>query len=249
VVISATPRIEDLLAAVRAEDEAAATYQARQEAQRQERARAAREESLSRMAERNTCERTRWLYLMDDGRIEDRDYRDPGRGLATENYTYTAVWQAYLADGAVRESAEAQALAAQCEAETAEAREAARVIAAAKLAAIVEARHQWIAEHGSPRLRRMAAEGIDHYATYQRERDRHEAGEFAALLAADRPGWTEVAEGQLDLAVADVSSRTLALLDAARAAAPGCRLARHKKLDRYVAVEEYQGRWIYWPQD
>jgi hypothetical protein len=202
------------------------------------------------MAERHTGQRTQWLCLAASGKIDEYDYRPASHEtLVAESYTYTTVWQVYLADEDVRASAEAKALAAQCEAETAEARAAARAVAKAKLVAVAADRRTWIEVHGSPRLRRLAAEGIDHYATYQRERARHEAREFAALLAAERPGWTEVAEDQLDLPVRDVSSRTLALLDAARVQAPGCRLARHKGLDRYVAVEQYAGRWIYWPQD
>lgn len=107
-------------------------------------------------------------------------------------------------------------------------------------------RDQWIARHGSRKLQRMAAEGIDHAATYERERAKWDRAELVARLEATRPGWSLIDAKQVEEAK-DVPDSALAILDAARVVAPACRLGR---IDgRYVAVETWEGHTIYWPRD
>lgn len=105
----------------------------------------------------------------------------------------------------------------------------------------------WIAAHGSARLKRLVAEGIGWSKTYESERNKYEESQFAAALAAERPGWYEVQEGDLDRDLADVSSRALALLDAGRQIDPEATLARVKASGKYVIVAEFRGRVIAWP--
>lgn len=111
----------------------------------------------------------------------------------------------------------------------------------------------WIAAHGSLRLQRLLAEGIGHDATYRQERDKHEAGEFAAQLAAHRPGWYLIDASDLETDVSDLSLRSLALLDQARGGAlvdpSAVKLGRQKSTKKIVAYETFLGRLIAWPKD
>lgn len=91
----------------------------------------------------------------------------------------------------------------------AEVREAAQAAEAAE-------RRAWIEAHGSPRLRRLLAEGIEHLAVYRDER-----------LAVERPGWCwldDVDDVDLD-EPRNAPEEALDLLDVARATAPDATLA------------------------
>lgn len=71
-------------------------------------------------------------------------------------------------------------------------------------------RETWIGEHGSERLQRLAAEGIEHEAVYRDER-----------LAAERPGWRwERQVPGSDHEPRNAPSEALVLLDEARQADP-----------------------------
>jgi len=118
-----------------------------------------------------------------------------------------------------------------------------------KAAAVREAardRADWIAAHGSHRLRTLAVEGIGHENTYRAERAAWEQAEFDAALSADWPTWTEIDEEDIVRNVDDAPESALAILDAARQTIRSATLARVG--GKYVAVAEYRGRWIYWPR-
>lgn len=110
-------------------------------------------------------------------------------------------------------------------------------------------RADWIAEHGSERLRRLVAEGIEHDAVYRDER-----------LAVDRPGWDWLADsdwGEASLAEPrNASEAALRLLDRARKSDPAAHLQYFvlqqddDTTDRgYVVVTEFLGRDIVWNDD
>lgn len=114
---------------------------------------------------------------------------------------------------------------------------------AAKLAAeeaeAVE-RNSWIAEHGSPRLRRLAAESIECGAVYRDER-----------LAAERPGWEwedAIPDGLAEReAPRNAPEAALDLLDRARETAPDATLGFVADADHgrgYVASATFLGRAI-----
>lgn len=77
-----------------------------------------------------------------------------------------------------------------------------------------EERQSWIEEHGSDRLRRCAAEGIEHDAIYRDER-----------LALERPGWSwyDDVDGRTCEA-RNPPGETFALLDEARKTEPAAQL-------------------------
>ncbi len=108
-----------------------------------------------------------------------------------------------------------------------------------------QAKADWIASHGSRRLQRLVAEEIEHGEVYARERQAWEAAQLVSLLESKRPGWS-VASSQI-FPVENVGARSFALLDAARAVAPGAKLGRHE--GRVVAWEKFEGRIIIWPRD
>ncbi len=238
LVCAATPRVEDLLAAIRAEDDCivrhAAAVRAKQDAADQ----AARAELAA------------WLARDDDSLVSVQRYSTYHGELRQGWYpaVNTADWTGpnrptLIDDPAAREKmARVDAIV----------RERNRVKVAeivAEREAAARERADWIHQRGSARLKRLAAEGIDHDKTYRAERDTYEREQFAAFLATDRPGWTAVTEAELDRDIRDVSSRTLALLDAARQTAPTAALAKLKASGKYVCVEEFRGKLIYWPRD
>lgn len=73
----------------------------------------------------------------------------------------------------------------------------------------------WIAAHGSPRLRRLVAEGIEHRNVYTTER-----------MAFERPGWrfAGTTPGE-EKPIRNATEKSLDLLDEARKIAPDCYLA------------------------
>jgi hypothetical protein len=77
----------------------------------------------------------------------------------------------------------------------------------------------WINEHGSARLRRCMAEGIECTTAYRDER-----------LAAERPGWQWDTDGE-DGAPRNPPAEAFELLDEARATAPDAKLV-------YLTIEE-----------
>ena len=91
------------------------------------------------------------------------------------------------------------------EAEAAQAKAAAEAAAKAEVAA-------WIAAHGSVRLRRCVAEGIECAAAYRDER-----------LALERPGWEWDTDG-VDSEPRNPSDEAFTLLDEARKTAPDAKL-------------------------
>ena len=120
---------------------------------------------------------------------------------------------------------------------------------AAKQAAIVEKR-AWIEAHGSPRLKRLLAEGIEHDAVYRDER-----------LAHDYPGWTWEEDicgedgGEYRLCdPRNAPEEALDLLDRARKTVPDAALAYYIVYGNddddgivergYVAKADFLGRTI-----
>lgn len=126
-------------------------------------------------------------------------------------------------------------------------------------------RSEWIAAHGSARLKRLAAEGIGHEKTYTSERTAWEANQEVsarqAIIEEQLPGWFPLGSAaqrkELVAPVADVGVRTLALLDAARAMAPSVTVTLGKLINgcdgvdagRIIAVAEIEGRLFGWPRD
>jgi len=97
----------------------------------------------------------------------------------------------------------------------------------------VAEREAWIRAHGSDRLRRHVAEGIEYSAVY---RDEHTAWE-AAELDRMAPGWM-YGEAEDSDEPRSVSDDVLALLDAARESLPGSLHASARI--RYIRDE----RWV-----
>jgi len=95
-----------------------------------------------------------------------------------------------------------------------------------------EEREAWIRAHGSERLRRHVAEGIEYSAVY---RDEHAAWE-AAELDRMAPGWVYGEVGGSD-EPRSVSDEVLALLDVARESLPGS--LRASARIRYVRDEKW----------
>lgn len=110
-------------------------------------------------------------------------------------------------------------------------------------------RDDWISTHGSARLKRLVAEGIENDKTYESERAKYEAEQLAAALASERPGWYAIDADDLNTDIADVGSRTLALLDAARLVAPAAQLGKLRSSGKYVAYETFRGHTIVWPRE
>lgn len=152
-------------------------------------------------------------------------------------------------DSAIAESDEAKAWIAEMEAANAKIVSDAIAAKDARLAAEQHDRERWIVVYGSDRLRRLEAEGIDHEKTYQRERSKYEQGLFDAALAGNRPGWYQTTEAEIDRHVADVSARTLALLDAARKTEPDATLTKRRSDGKFICVAEFRGQLIAWPQE
>jgi len=113
----------------------------------------------------------------------------------------------------------------------------------ARLAKELESATAWSEEHGSPRLRRIATEGLlgSSMSVYRDER-----------LAIDRPGWSwqPVSVTLREPAAPDVEE--FELLDEARESDPDARL-RFATLGKgqgcFVAVSEFLGRKIWYPAD
>lgn len=111
-----------------------------------------------------------------------------------------------------------------------------RIIAAAEAD---QDRIEWIREHGSPRLRRLLEEGIEHGAVYRDER-----------LAMERPGW-RYNEHWIAQEPRNAPMKALELLDDARQTAPDARLVYwtatlpcddcEDEDDCYCEVEEVRG--------
>jgi hypothetical protein len=107
----------------------------------------------------------------------------------------------------------------------------------------------WIQSHGSPRLKRLVAEGIDHAATYTKEHDAWEAKQFDVALTAERPGWRKSSDTEITTEISDVTNRAFALLDAARKLDANAKLAKLRDSGKYVAYSTFMGVTIVWPQD
>src|SRR5579884_1643126 len=101
---------------------------------------------------------------------------------------------------------------------------------AARRAAEKAEREEWIAAHGSRRLRRLAAEGIEHDAVYRDER-----------LALERPAWqwSQLGDGEHlpGREPRNAPEAALDLLDAARQDDPGAEL---RYLDSRRHVPHYE---------
>ena len=226
IAVLAAPTVEAIVATVRADDAACRDAVAQAEARR--------EAAIAKV-----------MAASDDELIANwSDYhRAPSQFYLGDVHgsDYTAVL------AAIEERLAApRARVASAEAAERAAAEAARATAAAERAAAEQAvaaeRAAWIAEHGSRRLQRLAAEGIEHDAVYRDER-----------LAVDRPGWEW---GPRDLGVSDPRNppeAALDLLDEARSVAPDAKLAYYvistddedSDDERgYVGRAEYLGRAI-----
>jgi hypothetical protein len=139
---------------------------------------------------------------------------------------------------AVRETDEAVAwtaeLVAKNEAAEAEAKAKVRAELVAKIAAYHAEQQKaldWIETHGSNRLRRMVAEGIEHEAVYRSERIKLELPSWR--FEANVPG--EAGEAR------NVPSSAFTLLDEARALRPDAKL-RYWTIDHEHTEECYDGR-------
>lgn len=104
-------------------------------------------------------------------------------------------------------------------------------------------REEWIAAHGSDRLRRMAEKEIEHRQTYLDER-----------LAAERPGWHWNVWDADTWPPANVPDAALDLLDEAREGHDGTVLLKVWSVEAdhgagYVATAYYLGQTIVWGVD
>jgi hypothetical protein len=101
-----------------------------------------------------------------------------------------------------------------------------------------DVKNTWIAEHGSPRLRRLTAEGIEHESVYMEER-----------LAAERPDWCWAlgVYGEAEI-VRNARQEGLDLLDRARETDPSAKLvwwviADDKGRNQYEEDDETDNGW------
>ena len=247
-VTADAPTVEALCAAIAAENEAIATYADRQAAAK------AAEAEADRVASEAALDSA---LVAPVGRAASRVYLrgDLSVGVYAPGSIESVEWQydqwsvSYLPDASIRDSDRAKTVAAECQRLTNESSAKAIAAAAAKLEQLVQDRRDWVAAHGSTRLRRMMVEGIDCESTYQSERSRFEASAFDADLAEARPGWAPCEESEIDRDIKDVSLQSLALIEAGRATCQNCRLVRHTGMGRLVCVDEYCGRLICWPKD
>ena len=254
VVRAPAATVEAVIEAIRAEDEAIRTLGAPRAAEAAAKAERERAESLAALAGPPSRQQiTRWAVVSDTGTIVHRDYRGAAPSeVQVVEWSYLAEWPVHLSSAEVRDSAEASAQAARLTAETEARRVAAESAAEDRIRGLDRLRQQWISQHGSPRLQRLVVEGLGHQATYLAERRKWNAARLEADLAAHRPGWQAVDETALKLDLADLSQRSLAILDAARVLAGGAKLARHD--GRIVAWERYTTSYgesvvIVWPKD
>lgn len=246
------PTVLALVAAIRIENEAVATYSQRKEAEAAAKHAALRKDKLAEMlAEPNVQNCSARVWLLDNGTILVRDY-NPGNAIASDTARFIREYITYYGADVLtpEEAAEYKARHDRLDA----ASDAKQKAVVAEVAAKLKAEHwqprlDWIAAHGSVRLQRLAAEDIDFAATYSKEHDSYEEAQLNALLNSERPNWYAVDKNDLDYGISDVSMRTLALLDAGRKLAPTCKLAKLKATGKYVVVEEFQGRLIVWPKD
>lgn len=114
-------------------------------------------------------------------------------------------------------------------------REAANRVASQRAAEAMAAKAaevaDWIATHGSARLKRLAKEGIEAAAVYRDER-----------LALERPGWSW-GGGDDGLDPRNASEEAIDLLDRARATAPDAVLRYHRKAVYNDGVSGYLKCW------
>lgn len=254
-VIAATPRIEDLLDAIRAEEHAIATYAERKAADITAKTESDRQEALNYM-HATPCRQTQTpaVVLHENGVIDSTDSSYYSQVLAKRTAEYQREYVVYHTHRlSSLTAAEQAAYLARCQQYDAESEARQKVAfneaAAALLAEHWQPRLDWIATHGSTRLKRLAAEGIDFAKTYSSELEKYEAKQFDGALAAERPGWKLVHASSIDRNIADVSTRALTLLDAARVLDATAKLARHTGEGKYVAVADFRGKLIMWPCD
>lgn len=247
------PTVAGVLNAIRAEQKSSATYAERTAAKE----RVAHEERRAfRLAEwrRQPTLQTLQVHvsLLPDGEVRTDESHVPAGAIETALAQYEREYIVYYTGDALtpEENQQYRERHDQLDRESGTRRQAAIDMATEQLRANHwQPRLDWIAAHGSPRLKRLAKEGIPFARTYESERKNYDEAQYTAALEAERPGWVAVAQDDLVTTVADVSLRTLALLDAARAIAPAARLGKLKSSGKYVAYEEFGGRLIVWPKE
>jgi len=88
-------------------------------------------------------------------------------------------------------------------------------------------RAAWIEAHGSPRLKRLAAEGIEYMATYRDER-----------LAIERPDWEWKPRNLYLSEPRNAPLEAIALLDEARKTESSCKLSYYKVYRKAEDIED-----------
>jgi hypothetical protein len=250
LVLAEAPTISAVCDAIASEDEAIRSLPARK-AEKKEKERLANIEVVKYEIEnpRRHSDSVVYVSLNDDWSCSVSDYTPRGNiAVTSRSYSSQYVMDHYRCD--VEELNESlKQTRERLRADNALRRQRAIDDAKAELQAVIQERLDWIAAHGSQRLVRMVAEGIQCEKTYQSERSKYESGAFAAQLVEGRPGWRLVEESELDRDVHDVSMRAFTILDAARRISPTSKLAKLKASGKYVAVDHFHGRLICWPQD
>lgn len=237
MVTASAPTIEAVLDAIRANEAAVAACAAQRAqkelAEQQER----RANTLAVLTERKTKTTTRWIGAKRraDGTAELSEPSSGGVSVGSYAWTVSAQtpeyhyadWPLY-GDKQIIGSPESQAWLTELEAKKQAAIRAAEAEAIRRLEAeeqrkarAAEAdrqaevgRNAWIAEHGSTRLKRLLAEGIELENTYLDER-----------IALERPGWAYQYDRRGEANEARNARQTgLDLLDEARKTAPQAKL-------------------------
>lgn len=251
LVTAAEPTLVGLLDAIAREDEASLTYATRKAVTAARKEKEDYDDSMLKFSQPEIQTIDRFVVLHNDGTTVESMIAPSYVGIiASLKFTYTRTYQPYLHCDAVREMDMVVRQKESLEAMTQ--RDHDHWYAQAQADIIAQhwqPRVEWIRAHGSVRLQRLLEEHIECESVYQKERAAYEAAQFDALIAEHRPGWTRISKERLRFEVANVSSRTLALLDAGRSVAPTCVLAKSTIDGKYVVAENFAGEWIYWPRD
>lgn len=245
-VTAETPRLDDLLAAIRRENEAISTLAVRQQAEKDAKLAADQAVGLRWLnGEPEKQQKTVYVTLLFDAGFYVCDHtRIGGIDYVAANYERQHIFSHY-GDEATRAACKVRA--EQFDRETSDRRSAAIEEAKRKLhAEHIQPRLDWIAVYGSSDLQRMVAEDLPWMKVYNEERTAWQAGIDAGRLLAERPGWVVVDKSRIGPPIRP-RSRAWAILDAARQIDPSAKLGR---IDgKYVAYSEFNGKTIIWPAD
>lgn len=250
-VLASSFTVAGLLAAIRAENEAAEKYAAEQQAAAEKYAADAVAKAMDCPVSLSTT--TESLHLTQRWGVEAHWDKQP---VATKSFQYAVGTPHKLLD---RSKVTAEQLAAidarhaevkaSCDAANADAKAAAFAAATAELEAIAAERREWVTLHGSTVLRQAVADGMLVENLYQHERLEYEHNQRIGSLRFTHVGWCAVDEDELDeVDAVHLEESDMAILNSARYTDRNARLMTHTATGRVVAAVALEGGdWAMWP--